>query len=459
MHVETQRPSVLAAGAERALRVLVVHNRYRSEQPSGEDRVVDQETALLSAAGCQVEMFSRHSDDIVAMSALRKARVIAEIPWSTRSARDFTGCLRAARPDIVHLHNTFPLVTASVIRAANAAAVPVVATLHNYRLVCPPGTLHRAGRTCDDCVGRLPWPSVRHGCYRDSAAATLPLTVAMLEQSAAVVAGAWRGFFCISAAQRQLLVAAGMPAERLVVKHNFVPEPAVVRDGAGDHVLYLGRLTQAKGVALLMAAWDELTQRQALEIPLLIAGSGDLERDVAAWAAGRSDVRFLGMRPRDECAGLLARARAVVAPSEWPEAFGLVVVEAMAAGVPAVAAAHGAFVELITDGESGLFHEPGDVASLCAALRAQSRIRRSPSGWEPAPGDATWPASPRGSRWSDCSAATAACWRANWRCRCDAHFRAALGLGHPTGDLAGSSGDDGGVRRGPGVQGIRPVGR
>jgi glycosyltransferase involved in cell wall biosynthesis len=119
-----------------------------------------------------------------------------------------------------------------------------------------------------------------------------------------------------------------------------------------------------------MSAWDELTQRQALGIPLLIAGAGDLERDVTAWAAGRPDVRFLGMRSRDECARLLARARAVVAPSEWPEAFGLVVVEAMAAGVPAVAAAHGAFVELIADGESGLFHEPGDVASLAQALRA-----------------------------------------------------------------------------------------
>jgi glycosyltransferase involved in cell wall biosynthesis len=372
MRVETHRPPVLAGNAAQAgrpLRIMVVHNRYRSEQPSGEDRVVDQETALLSAAGCQVELFARRSDDIATMSALGKARVIAEIPWSRRAERDFSARLRTGRPDIVHLHNTFPLITASVIRAADEAGVPVVATLHNYRLICPPGTLHRAGRTCGDCIGRLPWPAVRHGCYRDSGLATVPLAIAMTANRSLW----WRGvkrFFCISAAQRQLLIAGGMPAERLVVKHNFVPEPTSVRAGAGDHVLYLGRLSEAKGIRLLMAAWDELTHRQGLGIPLLIVGSGDLEPQVAAWAAGRSDVRFLGLRSREECAELLRGARAVVAPSEWPEAFGLVVVEAMAAGVPAVAAAHGALPELICDGTSGLLHEPGDVASLCAALRA-----------------------------------------------------------------------------------------
>jgi glycosyltransferase involved in cell wall biosynthesis len=183
----------------------------------------------------------------------------------------------------------------------------------------------------------------------------------------------WQGvdrFFCISAAQRHLLVAAGMPADRLVVKHNFVPAPPAVRRGAGDHLLYLGRLSRAKGIRLLMAAWDELTCHQKNDVPLVIAGSGDLEQEVTAWAAGRADVQFLGLRSRSQCAELTAHARAAVMPSEWAETFGLVAVEAMAAGVPTVAAAHGAFMELITDGDSGLLHEPGDVASLCAGLRA-----------------------------------------------------------------------------------------
>jgi glycosyltransferase involved in cell wall biosynthesis len=351
------------------LRVLMAHNRYRTGQPSGEDRVFDQEVALLRAGGHQVETLVRHSDDITAMTRLQQARVIAEIPGSRRTEHALARRIATFSPDVVHLHNTFPMVTASAIRAANSAGVPVVATLHNFRLVCPSGTLYRDGRVCDDCVGRPPWPSLRHGCYRGSRAATVPLTVAMVANRRRW----WQGvetFFCISAAQRRALIAAGMPAERLRVKHNFVPDPARHRSGAGDYLLYLGRLNEEKGLPLLMSAWDRLLPETRRVTPLRIAGTGDLAERIAAWAHGRDDVGYLGLRDHPECERLIAGARAVVVPSVWPEAFGLVVVEAMAAGVPAVCAGHGAPVELISDGESGLLHEVGDAASLAACITA-----------------------------------------------------------------------------------------
>jgi glycosyltransferase involved in cell wall biosynthesis len=351
------------------LRVLVAHNRYRTGQPSGEDRVFDQEVALLRAHGHQVETLVRRSDDIAAMSRWAQARVIAEIPGSRRAGHSVAQRIATFRPDVVHLHNTFPMVTASAIRAANTAGVPVVATLHNFRLVCPSGTLYRDGRVCDDCVGQLPWPSVRHGCYRGSRPATVPLTVAMLANRRRW----WHGvetFFCISAAQRRTLIAAGMPAERLVVKHNFVREPSTRRAGAGKYLLYLGRLNEEKGLPLLMSAWDRLPLATRRATPLRIAGTGDLADRVSVWAHGRDDVEYLGLRDRAECERLLADARAVLVPSVWPEAFGLVVVEAMAAGVPAVCAAHGALVELVSDGVSGILHEVGDVASLSACIDA-----------------------------------------------------------------------------------------
>ena len=353
------------------LRVLMAHNRYRTGQPSGEDHVFDQEVTLLRAHGHQVETVERRSDDIAAMSRLQKARVIAEIPGSRRAGESVATQIASFRPDVVHLHNTFPMVTASAIRAANVAGVPVVATLHNFRLVCPSGTLYRDGRVCDDCVGRVPWPSVRHGCYRGSRPATVPLTVAMVANRRRW----WHGvetFFCISAAQRRTLIAAGMPAERLVVKHNFVPEPRVARSGVGEHLLYLGRLNEEKGVGLLMAAWDRLPQETRLRTPLRIAGTGELAARVSGWAAGRDDVEYLGLRDRAECERLIAGARAVLVPSVWPEAFGLVVVEAMAAGVPAVGAAHGSLLELVSDGVSGILHEVGDAGSLSACIDAVS---------------------------------------------------------------------------------------
>ncbi|MEU9192552.1 glycosyltransferase [Streptomyces hundungensis] len=357
------------------MHVLVVHNRYSSAQPSGENTVVDQEVALLRAAGHRVEVFERRSDDISGLSLLGKAALPLRVPWNPSVRAELATRLRTERPDVVHVHNVFPLLSPAVLAACADARVPAVATLHNYTQVCPPGTLRRDGRPCAECVGATPLPAVRHGCYRGSRLATVPLAVSLSVNRRRWWSGVER-FLCISAAQREVLVRAGMPPERLTVKHNFVPEPGVRRVGDGEHLLYLGRLAEAKGVPLLMAAWDELAAGGGVGVPLVIAGAGPLEREVAAWAAGRDDVRYVGLYDAAQCRKAIARSVAVVAPSTWQEAFGLVVVEAMAAGVPAVAAGHGAFVELVEDGVAGLLHRPGEPASLASCLR---RITAEPS--------------------------------------------------------------------------------
>lgn len=350
------------------MHVLVVHNRYASAQPSGENKVVDQEVELLRAAGHQVELFERRSDDIADLSLPGKAALPLLVPWNPGVRSELAARLRTSRPDVVHVHNVFPLLSPAVIAACADADVPAVATLHNYTQVCPPGTLQRDGMPCTECVGRTPLPAVRHGCYRGSRLATVPLAVSLSVNRRRWWSGVER-FFCISAAQRDVLVAAGMPAERLAVKHNFVPDPDARRSDDGEHLLYLGRLAEAKGVRLLMAAWDEIAADGGVGVPLVIAGTGPLEPEVTAWAAGRDDVRYVGLYDTAECQKAIARSVAVVAPSTWLEAFGLVVVEAMAAGVPAVAAGHGAFVELVDDGATGLLHRPGEAASLASRIR------------------------------------------------------------------------------------------
>jgi glycosyltransferase involved in cell wall biosynthesis len=379
------------------MNVLVVHNRYASAQPSGENKVVDQEVELLRAAGHRAEVFERRSDTIAARSLPGKVAVPLLVPWNPAVRKELAARLRAERPDVVHVHNVFPLLSPAVLAACADAGVPAVATLHNYTQVCPPGTLQRDGRPCTECVGKGPLPAVRHGCYRDSRLATVPLAVSLSVNRRRWWSGGER-FFCISAAQRDTLVRAGMPAERLAVKHNFVPEPGVRRTGDGEHLLYLGRLAEAKGVRLLMAAWDEIAEAGGVGVPLVIAGTGPLEREVTAWAAGRKDVRYVGLYDTAQCREAVARSVAVVAPSTWLEAFGLVVVEAMAAGVPTVAAGHGAFVELVEDGVTGLLHRPGEAASLADRIRriaadtarnremGQAARRRYEQGFSPAVG-------------------------------------------------------------------------
>ncbi|KZB81963.1 glycosyltransferase family 4 protein [Amycolatopsis regifaucium] len=364
------------------MKVLVLHNRYRSEQPSGENNVVDQEAALLAEAGHDVGLFEKRSDDIAEMSLPRKAVVPLQVPWNRAVRAELARRLRDDRPDVVHVHNTFPLLSPSVLAACADAGVPTVATVHNYTLICPPGTLYRDGQVCTDCVGRKPIPAVRHGCYRGSGLATVPMAASLMLNRNRWWSGVAR-FFCISRAQREVLISAGMPAERLTVKYNYVDDPGRTRTGAGEHVLFLGRITAEKGIGLLMTAWDRLTAAGGPLPPLVIAGTGPMQDEVARWAHGRDDVRYVGLQSKEECRDLVARSTAVVAPSEWLETFGLVVVEAMAAGVPTVAAAHGAFRELVEDGVTGLLHEPGNADSLATRLReiVADAERNQQLGW------------------------------------------------------------------------------
>ncbi|MDQ4103193.1 MAG: glycosyltransferase [Actinomycetota bacterium] len=350
------------------LRVLMVHNYYRSGQPSGENRVVDQEMSVLADAGHHVTAFEQHSDDIASMSLLGKALVPLQVPWNAQAKAELKARLRAERPDVVHVHNTFPLLSPSILVACAEVGVPTVATLHNYLMVCPSGTLYRDGNVCTDCISRSPLPALRHGCYRGSRLATVPLTVNLIVNRRRWWASVTR-FFCTSDAQRQILVEAGMPAQRLIVKHNFVVDSGVRRTGPGKHVLYLGRLSDEKGLPLLMTAWDQIAADGGLGVPLVLAGTGPLQEEVKHWARDRNDVQLLGLRSQMECRALTARSAAVVVPSAWMETFGLVLVEAMAAAVPAVASAHGAFVELVHDGVTGMLHRPGNAASLADSLR------------------------------------------------------------------------------------------
>ena len=206
------------------MRILVVHNRYRATAPSGENAVVDQESFALSSCGHEVALFQRHSDDIAAWSSLQRATLPARVLWSESSRRDISAAVAKFAPDVVHVHNTFPLVTPSVLYACRDASVPVVVTLHNYRLGCTSGDFLRDGRVCHDCLGKSSLPALVHGCYRQSRASTIPLVLGGWMHSEA-----WRtmitAYIFISHAQRDLLAPVGLPASRSFVKHNFVPPP------------------------------------------------------------------------------------------------------------------------------------------------------------------------------------------------------------------------------------------
>lgn len=329
--------------------------------------MVDQEGALLRAHGHVVENFERFSDHITEWSLARKALLPAQVVWSDQARRSLVETLGRVQPDVVHIHNTFPLLSPSVLYACRAERVPVVVTFHNYRLVCPTGELFRDGAICHDCVDRrLPLTAVRHGCYRGSALATLPLAAGLVAHR-----GAWRkmvsAYIFLSEAQRDIIALDEVPAARSFVKPNFVPfRPAP--DVAPDHmVVYAGRMADTKGIPLLMEAWDRYSS-EARQRPLRLVVAGGRPRQRLSGRA-EAAMECLGVLSRSDCLAVMARARAVIVPSAWEEAFGLVVVEAMAAGVPSVASAHGSFPELITNGRDGVLFEPGNACALAEVFR------------------------------------------------------------------------------------------
>ena len=350
------------------MRVCMVHGRYRSAAPSGENRVVDQESSALVEAGHRVDLFERDSDDIAGWSMARKAALPVRSVWNGQVRRDLARLLEQTCPDVVHVHNTFPLISPSVLYACRDAGVPVVATLHNYRLLCAGGAFFRDGRPCHECAAGQVAPAMRHGCYRGSRAATAPVAAGV-----AVHRAAWRelvaAYIFLSSPQRELMQGLGLPAGRVFVKHNLVPAPAFTSVPKERSVVYLGRLDAAKGLPLLMDAWDlHRARTPAATLRLTIVGSGPLEEQVRRWAETDPTVDVLGQLPADEAGGVLRRALVAVVPSLWEETFGLVAVEAMAAGVPPVAPAHGSFPELVTDGVDGALFDPGDPVGLARVL-------------------------------------------------------------------------------------------
>jgi glycosyltransferase involved in cell wall biosynthesis len=350
------------------MRVMLVHNRYRSAAPSGENRVVDQESAALAALGHEVVRFERDSDEIEQWSAARKALLPARVVWNREAHRDLTAALRGHRPDIVHVHNTFPLLSPAVLYACRDAAVPVVATIHNYKLACASGDFFRDGAVCHDCADGLPVRAVLHGCYRGSRAATVPVAL-----SASMHRQAWKSlvsaYVFISASQRDLLAGLGLAPDRVFVRHNLIPRRSVKQAAREPIMVYAGRLDEAKGVRLLMAGWDCYRSKSGDSgLRLVIAGAGPLESEVAGWASTRPSVEMVGQVDSGRCAELMSRSRAVILPSAWEETFGLVVVEAMAVGVPPIATGHGSFVELITPGVDGVLFRPGDPTALALAV-------------------------------------------------------------------------------------------
>jgi glycosyltransferase involved in cell wall biosynthesis len=354
------------------VKILIAHNYYRSASPSGENSVVDEEILALRNAGIDVVTLAAHSDTI-ASSLGRRAQAAVGPIFAPPSVRAFRELVERNRPDVVHIHNVFPLISPAVVRVAQQYKIPVIQTVHNYRHSCVKGTRFRDGHPCSDCVGRnFPTPAVQHSCYRGSRAQSFAMAFGQ-----AVHRNTWNSvaaFLCVSRFQAGIVAAAGLDPARIYVKPNAVPDPGVASP-PGRHYAFVGRLDHDKGIDLLLKAWTEADHRGRI---LKVIGDGPLRTQVARHAQTDPSVRFLGKLEAKQVSAELSDVGTVVIPSLWPEPFGRVAAEAMATGRPIICTDVGALPEVV--GPAGWICKP-TVAGVAAALaEAQNDTARRQLG-------------------------------------------------------------------------------
>jgi len=344
------------------MQILSVHSRYQIR--GGEDECHEAEQSLLRLMNHSVEIYEEHNDRV---AAIGKVALAMRTIWSTESYKALSSLLKSQTYDVVHVHNFFPVISPSVYYAAKDSRVPVVQTLHNYRLLCPNALFFRSGQVCEDCLGKpVPYPGVINSCYREDLAASA-VTATMLSLHSAM--HTWTEmvdvYIALTEFARQKFIQGGLPADKIAVKPNFVhPDPGI-GSGSGGYALFVGRLSVEKGLDTLLSAWEHLGDK----IPLKIVGEGPLSDMVAAAAVRQPHaIEWLGRRPMPEVHELMGEAKMLIFPSKWYETFGRVAIEAFAKGTPVIAANIGAIAELVEHGRTGLHFQPGDAVDLATQV-------------------------------------------------------------------------------------------
>ena len=347
------------------MKIMMVHNVY--QQRGGEEVVFESERRLLEENGHEVTCYVRSNMELENLTLLDRIAVAPRMVWSSKTRREFAAIVDSVRPDIVHIHNTFMVISPSIYSACSERRVPIVQTLHNFRLLCPAANFFRHGRICEACVNHTLLPSIRHGCYRNSRGATAAVA-AMLTLHRAL--DTWRTsvsrFIALTEFAKGKFVASGFSPERFAVKPNFADCDPGERVHVDDYAVFVGRLDGPKGVRVLLDAWKMLPA----PYPLQIVGDGPEREAMEAQVrqAQLPGIVFRGRLSRAETIEIVKSARFALVPSIWYEGFPMCVVEAFACGTPVLCSKIGALAEIVEHGSTGLHFSPCDPQDLARTV-------------------------------------------------------------------------------------------
>jgi glycosyltransferase involved in cell wall biosynthesis len=358
------------------MRILQVHNKYRPGW-GGEETVVELEAQLLRENGHEVETVSLWTGELNGAKTLKLIAAGFGTVWSFRGHHLVREAIRRFRPDLVHVHNIFPLFSPSIYWAANGADIPVVQTLHNYRLACANALLLRDDRPCEACVGRFPWAALRYRCHSSSFFRTLAVaSMNVIHRWIGTYRNKIQAYIALTEFSKAILIRAGLAGDKIFVKPNFTPDPGALVPLRSPRVIFAGSINRAKGVHLLLEAWSQLARPH---YKLVILGDGPDRPMLQSRYAGDSTIEWLGSQPRNIVLEYLATSQWVVLPSLAYENFAMSILEAFSVGTPVIVPGHGALGTIVSNGSDGCHFSPGDVASLSDTLR--SALSSSPFRW------------------------------------------------------------------------------
>lgn len=340
------------------MRILQIHNYYQFT--GGEDVAVEAEYSLLQENGNDVDLFEVSNENIRGVKA--KIKTAINVSYSRKYKKKLIEKIEDFKPNIVHVHNFFPLLTPSIYDVCKRFGLPVIQTLHNYRIICPGAYLMKNGVTCEDCLTGSAFKAALYGCYRNSRIGSLPVAYMVQTHRKRQT---WKKkvtlFIALTEFAQEKYKTAGLPSKKIEVKSNFIhPDPGT-GNGIGKYALFVGRITQEKGILTLLQAWKKIRG-----VPIKIIGDGPLIEDLYKIRTRRnlSNIEILGQHDRKEVFHFIKNAKFVLFPSECYETFGLICVEAFACGKPVIASRLGSMAEIVEDGVTGLHFETGDSDDL-----------------------------------------------------------------------------------------------
>lgn len=340
--------------------VLIVHNYYQI--PGGEDTVVENEKKMLIENGHKVILYTRHNDEIKSNNILKKFLLPFETIFSLKTYKDIKRIIREEKIEIVHVHNTLPLISPSVYYAARSCKIPAIQTLHNFRLLCPAATFVRNDKICEKCLEKSLFSAVKYKCYRNS---FLQSSIISMNIAIHRFIGTYKrinGYIALTEFNKKKFENL-IDSKKIFIKPNFsnFNDDKSLKLDNRRYFLYLGRVDKIKGLEVILRAWKNIKEEE-----LYIVGTGPYEENVKEYVAknNMSNVKLLGFKRKDEVIAIIKNAKAIIIASQWYEGFPMTIVESFSLGVPVIAGDIGNMSSIIEHSANGLLFKYNDHEEL-----------------------------------------------------------------------------------------------